>query len=133
MKPAVRLKNDVSKHVYFLNRSAVYIVYGLYIARFFTIVSLPFGFLIALILRRVLQGAPLVHIYYLLKLFYLDVIFMCSTFGLFIGCFWTVPINGFDVWQALYLIPLLLFVGWNVMLLVSLVNGVSVFSSPDWD
>ncbi|MBR0560678.1 hypothetical protein [Neokomagataea anthophila] len=111
------------------NSSFVYFVYSLYILRFFTIISVFIGFFVSLLMKRNSQGVAIHHVERLLNLFYIDVIITCSMLGLFGVCYCIAPPSEPGMWELVYILPVGIFLAWNVVLLISLVNGVCAFAA----
>lgn len=110
-----------------ISRGGVLLVYALYIARFFTGISLLAGVILAYLLRRSSVGVERVHLNWLVRLFWYDVAFIIGTAALFLACFLTEPPGSSGPGQLLFLLPIGIFVLWNIVLLVSLVLGLRGF------
>lgn len=107
----------------------LYVSYTLYLLRFFTFISAFFGFLVSLFLKNKVDGMLSEHVERLLNLFYIDVIVTSSMLGLFGVCYCIAPPSDPGMWELVYIIPVGIFLAWNVVLLISLVNGVCAFSA----
>ncbi|GBR48974.1 hypothetical protein [Gluconobacter roseus] len=119
-----RSSHDLSRNV---SRGGVLLVYALYIARFFTGISLLAGVILAYILRRSSVGMERAHLNWLVRLFWYDVAFIIGTAALFLACFVTEPPGSSGPGQLLFLLPIGIFVLWNIVMLVSLVLGLRGF------
>jgi len=107
-----------------IGRSGVLIVYALYIARFFTGISLLAGVIVAYLLRRPSVGIERMHLNWLVRLFWYDVAFIVGSAALFLACFLTEPPGSSGPGQLLFLLPIGIFAVWNIVLLVALIVGV---------
>ncbi|WP_157070883.1 hypothetical protein [Neokomagataea thailandica] len=107
----------------------VYLLYYLFLLRFLTLFTSVIVFFIALILKRRAVDSALFHIERLLNFFYIDVIISCTTLGVFGLCYYIAPPSEPGMWELVYILPVGLFLAWNVVLLVSLVNGICAFSA----
>jgi len=105
-------------------RGGVLLVYGLYIARFFTGISLLAGVILAYVLKGSSHGVVRTHLSWLIRLFWYDVAFIIGCAALFGACFITEPPGSSGPGQLLFLIPIGIFALWNIALLVSLFYGV---------
>ncbi|KXV32992.1 hypothetical protein [Gluconobacter thailandicus] len=106
------------------SRGGVFLVYGLYIARFFTGISLLAGVILAYVLKGPSVGLVRSHLSWLIRLFWYDVAFIIGCAALFGACFITEPPGSSGPGQLLFLIPIGIFALWNIVLLVSLLYGV---------
>ena len=110
-----------------VSRGGVLLVYALYIARFFTGITLLAGVILAYILRGSSVGVERAHLNWLVRLFWYDVAFIIGSAALFLACFMTEPPGSSGPGQLLFLLPIGIFVLWNIVLLVSLVVGLRGF------
>ncbi|MFT8808374.1 hypothetical protein [Gluconobacter sp.] len=110
-----------------VGRGGVLLVYALYIARFFTGISLLAGVIIAYLLRRSSVGMERAHLNWLVRLFWYDVAFIIGSAALFLACFMTEPPGSSGPGQLIFLLPIGIFVLWNIVMLVSLVLGLRGF------
>ncbi|GBR50632.1 hypothetical protein GCM10007872_12280 [Gluconobacter sphaericus NBRC 12467] len=119
-----RPSRDFSRSV---NKGGVLLVYALYIARFFTGISLLVGVILAYILCGSSVGMERTHLNWLVRLFWYDVAFIIGSAALFLACFMTQPPGSSGPGQLLFLLPIGIFVAWNIVLLVALVVGLRGF------
>lgn len=105
-------------------REAAILVYALYIARFFTGISLLIGVILAYILAGSGGELARAHLSWLIRLFWYDVAFIVGCAILFGACFFVEPPGSSGPGQLLFLLPLGIFAAWNVSLLVALVYGL---------
>ncbi|MFT8613505.1 MAG: hypothetical protein ABF727_12940 [Gluconobacter oxydans] len=103
------------------------LVYALYIARFFTGISLLAGVILAYILRGSSAGVERAHLNWLVRLFWYDVAFIIGSAALFLACFMTEPPGSSGPGQLLFLLPIGIFVVWNIVLLIALIVGLRGF------
>lgn len=115
---------DFSRNV---GRGGVLLVYALYIARFFTGISLLAGVILAYLLRGSSVGVERMHLNWMVRLFWYDIAFIIGTAALFLACFLSEPPGSSGPGQLLFLLPISIFVLWNIVLLVSLVLGLRGF------
>ncbi|EHH67909.1 hypothetical protein [Gluconobacter morbifer] len=114
-----------------VSRGGVLLVYGLYIARFFTGITLLVGVILAYVLRGGSQGLERVHLNWLIRLFWYDVAFIIGCLALFGACFITEPPGSSGPGQLIFLLPIGIFTLWNIALLVSLIYGVRALTTGE--
>ncbi|MEJ5154047.1 hypothetical protein WH240_02400 [Gluconobacter wancherniae] len=102
----------------------VLLVYGLYIARFFTAITLLVGVIVAYVLRGSASGLLRAHLDWLIRLFWWDVGMLVLSGVLFGGCFFIEPPGSSGWGQLVFLVPIVVFLIWNVVMLISLVFGL---------
>ncbi|GBR71300.1 hypothetical protein [Gluconobacter kanchanaburiensis] len=110
-----------------IGRGGVLLVYALYIARFFTAISLLGGVILAYLLRRSSVGVERIHLNWLVRLFWYDVAFIIGSAALFLACFLTEPPGSSGPGQLFFLLPIGVFLLWNIVLLVALLVGLRGF------
>lgn len=119
-----RSSRDFDRNV---SKGGVLLVYALYIARFFTGISLLAGVILAYILRGSSVGMERAHLNWLVRLFWYDVAFIIGSAALFLACFMTEPPGSSGPGQLLFLLPIGIFVVWNIVLLIALIVGLRGF------
>ncbi|KXV00366.1 hypothetical protein AD929_11215 [Gluconobacter potus] len=110
-----------------MSKGGVLLVYALYIARFFTGISLLAGVILAYILRGSSVSVERAHLNWLVRLFWYDVAFIIGSAALFLACFMTEPPGSSGPGQLLFLLPIGIFVVWNIVLLIALIVGLRGF------
>ncbi|WP_081107303.1 hypothetical protein [Gluconobacter potus] len=119
-----RPSRDFNRNV---SKGGVLLVYALYIARFFTGISLLAGVILAYILRGSSVSVERAHLNWLVRLFWYDVAFIIGSAALFLACFMTEPPGSSGPGQLLFLLPIGIFVVWNIVLLIALIVGLRGF------
>lgn len=119
-----RSSRDFDRNV---SKGGVLLVYALYIARFFTGISLLAGVILAYILRGSSVSMERAHLNWLVRLFWYDVAFIIGSAALFLACFMTEPPGSSGPGQLLFLLPIGIFVVWNIVLLIALIVGLRGF------
>lgn len=110
-----------------VSRAAILLVYGLYLARFFTGISMLFGVIAAAFLRGSSRGASRQQLDWFIRIFWYDVAVWIGCALLVVACFFIEPPGSSGPGQLLFLGPIGIVVVWNVWLFIALVRRLLRF------